>query len=80
MTPRRSAGPPSPDPMPPIATAARLPWDAVVEDPAGTLAEARTRLGDTFVVDSGDDRYLFVFSPVGVAAFDGLPEEGAGED
>jgi cytochrome P450 len=77
MTPRRSAGPPSPDPMPAIATAARLPWDAVVEDPVGTLAEARTRLGDTFVVDSGDDRYLFVFSPAGVAAFYALPEEKA---
>src|ERR1700689_3593316 len=77
MTPRRSAGPPSPDPMPAIAAAARLPWDAVVEDPVGTLAEARTRLGDTFVVDSGDDRYLFVFSPLGVAAFYALPEEKA---
>src|ERR1700677_4541712 len=77
MTPRRSAGPPSPDPMPAIATAARLPWDAVVEDPVRTLAEARTQLGDTFVVDSGDDRYLFVFSPAGVAAFYALPEEKA---
>jgi cytochrome P450 len=63
--------------MPAIATAARLPWDAVVEDPVGTLAEARTRLGDTFVVDSGDDRYLFVFSPAGVVAFYALPEEKA---
>jgi cytochrome P450 len=63
--------------MPAIATAARLPWDAVVEDPVGTLAEARTRLGDTFVVDSGDDRYLFVFSAAGVVAFYALPEEKA---
>jgi cytochrome P450 len=77
MTPRPAAGPPSPDPMPAIATAARLPWDAVVEDPVGALAEARSHLGDTFVVDSGDDRYLFVFSPLGVAAFYALPEEKA---
>jgi cytochrome P450 len=77
MTPRRSGGPPTPDPMPEIADGVRLPWDAVVEDPVATLAEARTRLGDTFVVDSGDDRYLFVFSPVGVAAFYALPEERA---
>jgi cytochrome P450 len=34
-------------------------------------------VGDTFVVDSGDDRYLFTFSPVGVRAFYGLPEERA---
>jgi cytochrome P450 len=77
MSPRGSSGPPTPDPMPVIATAVRLPWDAVVEDPVAALAEARTRLGDTFVVDSGDDRYLFVFSPVGVAALYALPEEKA---
>ena len=77
MTPGRSTGPPSPDPMPVIATGVRLPWDAVVEDPVATLADARLHLGDTFVVDSGDDRYLFLFSPVGVAALYGLPEEKA---
>src|ERR1700734_168930 len=77
MTPRRAAGPPSPDPMPVIAEGIGLPWDAVVEDPVATLADARSRLGDTFVVDSGDDRYLFLFSPVGVAAFYALPEEKA---
>jgi cytochrome P450 len=77
MTPRRSAGPPSPDPMPVIAEGVRLPWDAVVEDPVATLTDARARLGDTFVVDSGDDRYLFLFSPMGVAALYGLPEEHA---
>src|SRR5580704_5823989 len=77
MTPRRSAGPPSPDPMPVIAEGVRLPWDAVVEDPVATLTDARARLGDTFVVDSGDDRYLFLFSPMGVAALYGLPEETA---
>ena len=29
------------------------------------------------MVDSGDDRYLFTFSPVGVTSFYGLPEERA---
>jgi cytochrome P450 len=77
MTPRRSAGPPCPDPMPVIAEGVRLPWDAVVEDPVATLADARAHVGDTFVVDSGDDRYLFLFSPMGVAALYGLPEENA---
>ncbi len=54
-----------------------LPWDVAVDDPVGALAEARRQLGDTFVVDSGDDRYLFTFSAVGVASFYGLPEERA---
>jgi len=77
VIPRRSAGPPSPVPMPEIATGVRLPWDAVVKDPVATLAEARSRLGDTFVVDSGGDRYLFVLSPMGVSGFYALPEEKA---
>jgi cytochrome P450 len=63
--------------MPAIATEVRLPWDAVVEDPVAALAQARSRHGDTFVVDSGEDRYLFLFSPAGVAAFYALPEEKA---
>jgi cytochrome P450 len=63
--------------MPVIAEGVRLPWDAMVDDPVATLAEARLRLGDTFVVDSGGDRYLFLFSPMGVAALYGLPEEKA---
>jgi len=70
-------GVPDIDPMPATAAEARLPWDAVVEDPVATLAGARARLGDTFVVDSGDDRYLFLFSPLGVAALYALPEEKA---
>ena len=77
MTRGQSVGPPSPDPMPVIAAGVGLPWDDVVEDPVGVLAEARSLLGDTFVVDSGDDRYLFLFSPLGVAALYGLPEEKA---
>ena len=54
-----------------------MPWDVAVDDPIAALAEARRELGDTFVVDSGDDRYLFTFSPVGVTSFYGLPEERA---
>jgi cytochrome P450 len=68
---------PGPEPLPSIATGVALPWDDVVEDPVATLAGARSQLGDTFVVDSGDDRYLFLFSPMGVAALYGLPEDKA---
>jgi len=64
-------------PMPPVAEGCALPWDAPVADPVALLAEARGRLGDTFVVDSGDDRYLFTFAPVGVASFYALAEERA---
>jgi cytochrome P450 len=64
-------------PMPPVATGVGLPWDVPVDDPISTLAEARRHLGDTFVVDSGADRYLFTFSPAGVVAFYALPEDRA---
>jgi cytochrome P450 len=64
-------------PMAPIAVGVGLPWDVRVEDAIASLAEARRVLGDTFVVDSGDDRYLFTFSPAGVKAFYALPEERA---
>ncbi|MGH9207610.1 MAG: cytochrome P450, partial [Acidimicrobiales bacterium] len=63
--------------MPPIATGVGLPWDLPVEDPVAALAEARFSCGDTFVVDSGPDRYLFTFSPAGVAAFYALAEDQA---
>ena len=63
--------------MPPVAAGVGLPWDLPVDDPISALAEARRRHGDTFVVDSGDDRYLFTFSPVGVGAFYALAEERA---
>jgi cytochrome P450 len=59
--------------MPPIAEVA-LPWDRPGMDVVAELGEARRRLGDQFVVDSGDDRYLFVLSPKGVAAFYSLDE------
>ncbi|HEX4434325.1 MAG TPA: hypothetical protein VH012_05820 [Acidimicrobiales bacterium] len=65
------------DPMPVIADGVRLPWDAAMDDPVATLAAARGRAGDTFVVDSGEDRYLFLFSPRGVASFYALPEDKA---
>ncbi len=68
---------PAISPMPPVAAAVGMPWDSEVDDPIAALAEARRHLGDTFVVDSGEDRYLFTFSPVGVAAFYGLAEERA---
>ncbi len=63
--------------MPPVASTVGLPWDVGVEDPVAALAGARRRLGDTFVVDSGEDRYLFTFSPTGVASFYVLAEERA---
>ena len=68
---------PTVSPMPPVATSVRLPWDAPVGDAVATLADARRSLGDTFIVDSGDDRYLFTFSPAGVAGLYGLPEDRA---
>ena len=45
-----------------------------LDDPVSALAAERSRLGDTFIVDSGDDRYLFTFSADGVGAFYALDE------
>jgi len=64
-------------PLPPIATGVGLPWDVPVDDAVGVLAEARAVHGDTFLVESGRDRYLFTFSPTGVESFYALPEEKA---
>jgi len=64
-------------PLPPLAVGVSLPWDVPVDDPVAALAQARRDHGDTFAVDSGDDRYLFTFSPQGVAGFYALPEEQA---
>src|SRR5215467_1533716 len=67
------------EPLPSIASL-RLPWDAADEgpnDPVAALAQARARHGDTFVVDSGGTRYLFLFSPAGVRAFYAVPERQA---
>ena len=68
---------PAISPLPPVATTVGMPWDVEVEDPVAALAEARRRLGDTLVVDSGEDRFLFTFSPSGVVAFYALAEERA---
>jgi cytochrome P450 len=61
----------------PLAEGTGLPWDVAVGDAVATIAEARARLGDTFVVNSGADHYLFTFSPTGVESFYALPEEKA---
>lgn len=63
--------------MPSVADECALPWDAPLTDPIRALADARHVLGDTFVVDSGEDRYLFTFAPVGVASFYALAEDAA---
>ncbi len=68
---------PRPVPDPPYADGAGLPWDVSVTDAVAAIAEARTRHGDTFALRSGDDHYLFTFSPTGVESFYGLPEEKA---
>jgi cytochrome P450 len=64
-------------PEPPVAEGIGLPWDVSVDDAVAAIAEARARYGDTFAVRSGDDHYLFTFSPAGVEAFYRLPEETA---
>jgi cytochrome P450 len=66
-----------PDPPPPFAENTGLPWDVTVTDAVGALAEARARHGDTFVVQTGSDHYLFTFSAVGIESFYALPEETA---
>jgi cytochrome P450 len=64
-------------PPPPVAEGTGLPWDVPVEDAVAAIAAARARHGDTFAVDSGDDLYLFTFSPTGVESFYALPEDAA---
>ena len=54
-----------------------MPWDAEMANPVAAIAQARCDHGDTFVVESGGDRYLFTFSPVGVASFYALEESDA---
>ena len=60
-----------------MAAGAALPWDGPVDDAVAVIADARATCGETFVLDSGGDRYLFTFSPVGVAELYGLPEASA---
>ena len=64
------------DPMPPVA-ACVLPWDGPVADTVATIGRARADCGDTFVVDSGEDRYLFLFTAAGLSAFYTVPEAQA---
>ena len=64
-------------PAPPVAVGTGLPWDVSVDDAVAAIAAARARHGDTFVVESGRDHYLFTFSATGVESFYGLPEEKA---
>lgn len=64
-------------PAPPRAPG-RLPWVgsgfALLRDPTAFLAKARSRLGDTFVVDAFGYRMFCVFSPDGVRSLYALPE------
>jgi cytochrome P450 len=66
-----------PVPSPPYAPGTGLPWDVSVGAAVATIAAARAQHGDTFVVESGRDRYLFTFSPTGVESFYALPEDAA---
>jgi cytochrome P450 len=66
-----------PVPTPPYAEGTGLPWDVCVGDAVAAIAAARARHGDTFVVESGSDRYLFTFSVTGVESFYALTEETA---
>lgn len=62
----------------PVATGVGLPWDvAAADDAVAAIAAARARHGDTFVVESGETRYLFTFSPCGIESFYALAEETA---
>jgi cytochrome P450 len=66
-----------PVPAPPYAEGIGLPWDVSVDDAVATIASARAKCGDTFVVESGRDHYLFTFSGAGVESFYALTEETA---
>jgi cytochrome P450 len=69
--------PPAIEPFPPAAGFA-LPWDdSGAPDPVEALRAARAELGDTFVVDSGRDRLLFVFAPSSLQDLYALPESVA---
>ena len=73
MTERR----PTIDPMPAVAVGCALRRGHAARRSGPGTGRYRQDLGDTFVVDSGDDRYLFTFSPTGVSSFYGLSEEQA---
>ena len=67
----------APTPAPPYADGTGLPWDVTVDDAVAAIGDARRRHGDIFAVRSGDERYLFTFSPTGVESFYALPEQQA---
>jgi cytochrome P450 len=66
-----------PVPTPPYAEGTGLPWDVPVGDAVAVIGAARARYGDTFVVESGHEHYLFTFSCAGVESFYALTEETA---
>lgn len=66
---------PAPGDVLPVAEGIGLPWDVAVDDAVAAIAGAREHCGDTFLVESGGDHYLFTFSPVGVESFYALVEE-----
>lgn len=68
---------PTPVDVLPVANGVGLPWDIPVEDAVAAVAAARTSCGDSFVIRSGGNDYLFTFSPTGVESFYALVEETA---
>lgn len=71
---------PSVDPMPPRVAGA-VPWvragRRLLANPTAFFADARRRLGDTYVVDAFGFRFFCVFSPAGVRALYALRESDA---
>jgi cytochrome P450 len=68
---------PAPLDVLPLADGIGLPWDVQVDDAVATVASARERCGDSFVMRSGGNDYLFTFSPTGVESFYALLEGAA---
>ena len=62
--------------MPPVADCL-MPWDGPVADTVAAIGTARSSCGDTFAIDSGRDRYLFLFSAQGLQEFYAVPEQVA---
>ena len=76
----RRAALPAVEPMPARVSGA-LPWVGagrrLLRDPTAFFADARSRHGDTFVVDAFGFRMFCVFSPAGVRRLYELPEHEA---
>ncbi len=76
MTDPTDSPPTGPPPLPHARFG--LPWDdADAPPPVEAFVQARRELGDTFTLDSGDDHYLFLFSPEGMRSFYALAERDA---